>query len=73
MFIDLVSSLEKMRAHCSEHKVKHLAMPRIGCGLDRLEWREVKPKIEEIFCDLDINITVYNYKQVSLCGAGDAV
>ena len=62
---DLVSSLEKMREHCTEHGVKCLAMPRIGCGLDRLEWRKVKPKIEEIFSGLDISITIYNFNQVS--------
>jgi O-acetyl-ADP-ribose deacetylase (regulator of RNase III) len=73
LFEDLVSSLEKMRTHCAEHKVTHLAMPRIGCGLDRLEWRDVKPKIEELFSGLDINITVYNFNQVSLCGPCDAV
>jgi O-acetyl-ADP-ribose deacetylase (regulator of RNase III) len=65
-FDDLVSSLQRMRDHCAEHNVKHLAMPRIGCGLDRLEWRDVKPKIEEIFSGLDISITVYNFNQVSL-------
>jgi O-acetyl-ADP-ribose deacetylase (regulator of RNase III) len=66
-FSDLVSSLQNMRIHCAEHNVKHVAMPRIGCGLDRLEWREVKPKIEEIFSDLDISITVYNLNQVRPC------
>lgn len=64
-FEDLVSSLEKMRDHCAEHGVKLLAMPRIGCGLDRLEWREVKPKIEEIFSNLNISITVYSFNQVN--------
>jgi len=62
-FEDLVSSLQKMRDHCAEHEVKNLAMPRIGCGLDRLEWREVKPKIEELFSGLDISITIYNFNQ----------
>lgn len=66
LFENLVCALEKMRNHCAEHSVKRLAMPRIGCGLDRLEWRDVKPKIEEVFSDLDISITVYNYNQVSL-------
>ena len=65
-FEDLVSSLQKMREHCAEHRVKNLAMPRIGCGLDRLEWKDVKPKIEEIFSDLDISITIYNFNQVNL-------
>jgi O-acetyl-ADP-ribose deacetylase (regulator of RNase III) len=63
---DLISSLEKVRDHCAEHGVKLLAMPRIGCGLDRLEWRHVKPKIEEVFSGLDISITVYNFNQVRL-------
>lgn len=63
---DLVSSLKKMRDHCVASGVKQLAMPRIGCGLDRLDWRRVKPKIEEIFSDLDIRITVYNFNQVRL-------
>jgi O-acetyl-ADP-ribose deacetylase (regulator of RNase III) len=67
VFDSLESSLEEMRDHCAEHNVRFLAMPRIGCGLDRLEWRQVKPKIEEVFSNLDIGITVYNYNQVSLC------
>jgi len=41
-------------------------MPRIGCGLDRLDWKDVKPKIEEVFSGLDINIAIYNYNQVRL-------
>lgn len=35
-----------------------LAMPRIGCGLDRLEWSKVKVIIEEVFADTDIEILV---------------
>lgn len=65
-FGDLISSLEKLRDHCAEHSVKLLAMPRIGCGLDRLEWRRVKPEIERIFSGLDISIAVYNFNQVRL-------
>ncbi len=35
-----------------------LAMPRIGCGLDRLQWDKVKVIIEEIFADTDVEILV---------------
>ena len=35
-----------------------LAMPRIGCGLDRLEWSKVKAIIEEVFADADVEILV---------------
>jgi O-acetyl-ADP-ribose deacetylase (regulator of RNase III) len=47
---DLTSSLMAMRAHCTQNNVKHVAMPRIGCGLDRLDWTKVKPLISNIFC-----------------------
>lgn len=35
-----------------------LAMPRIGCGLDRLQWDKVKVIIEEVFADTDVEILV---------------
>ena len=35
-----------------------LAMPRIGCGLDRLLWARVKAILCEIFADTDIEIVV---------------
>lgn len=35
-----------------------LAMPRIGCGLDKLEWSKVKAIIEEVFVDTDVEILV---------------
>ena len=35
-----------------------LAMPRIGCGLDKLEWSKVKAIIEEVFADTDVEILV---------------
>jgi hypothetical protein len=35
-------------------------MPRIGCGLDLLEWRRVREMIRETFAGCDISITVYN-------------
>lgn len=56
----LRSSLEAMKEHCKKHKVKQLAMPRIGCGLDLLKWEEVSVILIETFHDTDINITVYN-------------
>lgn len=35
-----------------------LAMPRIGCGLDRLQWDKVKAIIEEVFANTDVEILV---------------
>ena len=36
-----------------------IAMPRIGCGLDKLEWSRVKQIIIEVFEDTDLTIEVY--------------
>lgn len=35
-----------------------IAKPKIGCGLDKLEWSKVKAIIEEVFADTDIEILV---------------
>lgn len=37
-----------------------IAMPRIGCGLDKLKWDRVKMLIEKEFGDADIKILVCN-------------
>jgi hypothetical protein len=55
---DLKEALIDMRACCQERAIQKIAMPRIGCGLDRLNWDDVRPMIEEIFADTDIEIIV---------------
>ena len=41
---------------------KKIAMPVIGCGLDRLEWSKVSNIIKDIFSDTDIEILVCKIK-----------
>lgn len=55
----LRSSLEAMKAHCQKNKVVSLSMPRIGCGLDRLDWLKVSELITQVFSDSAMTITVY--------------
>ena len=55
----LKQSLEKMKILCIEYSVKKIAIPKIGCGLDRLDWIKVKKIIIDVFTDTDINIVVY--------------
>ena len=40
-------------------KVNKLAMPRIGCGLDKLQWVFVKEIIKDVFKDTDVDILVF--------------
>jgi len=55
----LKESLICMKKLMIEHKVKNLSIPRIGCGLDKLNWNEVRDIIFDVFRDVnDLKITV---------------
>ena len=51
-------SLYWMKRVCEANTIKKVAMPVIGCGLDRLQWNKVSSIIKEIFNDTDIEILV---------------
>ncbi|GAA6216513.1 O-acetyl-ADP-ribose deacetylase 1 isoform X1 [Lates japonicus] len=53
-------SLEDMKLHCEKNGVTKISMPRIGCGLDRLEWARVSKILEQVFNHTNISITVYS-------------
>lgn len=55
----LRKTLVDLKEFCISDLVKTLVMPKIGCGLDRLSWKNVKKMLEEIFEDTNINIEVY--------------
>ncbi|XP_046464850.1 uncharacterized protein [Neodiprion pinetum] len=58
----LKRSLLALRAKCKELNVSEIAMPRIGCGLDRLDWDKVKDMLEEIFAN-GFSIKIYNLQK----------
>ena len=51
-------ALKAMQRDAIERNVKKIAMPRIGCGPDWLEWEQVKDILVSVFKDTDIEITV---------------
>ena len=55
---ELYNTLIDMREQCEDFGITKLAMPLIGCGLDRLEWSNVKNVIEDVFEETDIEILV---------------
>ena len=55
----LEASLISMRDLCIKNNVDQLAMPRIGCGLDKLQWLQVSELIQRVFKQVDIEITIY--------------
>lgn len=51
-------ALEKMKQVCLENNIKKIAMPVIGCGLDRLNWNDVSEQIKSVFTDMHVEILV---------------
>jgi hypothetical protein len=58
----LKSLLVKMKAM----NLTKLGIPKIGCGLDGLDWTQVKQLIANIFAGSRISITVCNPSKVSV-------
>ena len=57
-YTTITKAIKDMAFMCKQFNVKKLAMPKIGCGLDRLQWNKVREIVKENFKDLDIEIVV---------------
>lgn len=54
----LYDTLIDMREQCEDFGITKLAMPLIGCGLDRLNWEQVKDVIDDVFNETNIEILI---------------
>jgi hypothetical protein len=52
------NSLRGMLADARYHNINKIVMPKIGSGLDKLNWDSVRNEILNIFADDDIDILV---------------
>lgn len=53
-------ALSSLKAYCESEGIRKLVMPKIGCGLDKLNWENfVLPEIKKVFKDMDMTIEVY--------------
>ncbi|MBQ6108458.1 MAG: hypothetical protein IJK97_09640 [Thermoguttaceae bacterium] len=55
----LQASLKQMKEQCLKFKVTDIFMPKIGAGLDRLSWAEVRESLQNEFKDTEVNLHVY--------------
>ena len=55
----LKSALEDMEKICRQSNITFIAMPKIGCGLDRLSWDVVRQIISNIFPSSLYTIRIY--------------
>lgn len=56
----LEEALIDLRRLIENDGINKLAMPRIGCGLDRLNWEDVRQLILDVFRDTRVTILVYS-------------
>ena len=49
-----------MRDHARTNSVSEIAMPKICCGLDGLNWNAVRTLVKNVFLDEKIKISVYS-------------
>ena len=54
----LRQALEDLRSQALEKGLQKIAMPKIGCGLDKLDWTDVREIIKEVFGSTEIEILV---------------
>ena len=52
------TALQALKRLCRQEGIEGLAMPCIGCGLDRLAWGKVSAMIREVFSDTACDILV---------------
>lgn len=60
----MCEALKLLRFYCGVFGIKELLMPKIGCGLDKLEWKSVKKIIFSVFENTDMKITVCKLREV---------
>lgn len=54
----LTIALQKMKQICFNCGINKIAMPVVGCGLDRLKWDKVSEIIKEVFDETDVEILI---------------
>ncbi len=52
-----------MRELSERFKVSELAIPKIGCGLDQLDWKITSRIIDQVFENSPIKLTVYLFEK----------
>jgi len=60
------AAIENLRDLILKHGVKKLALPRIGCGLDNLNWLIVRGIIQNCFQNVGCSIKICHYTHVIL-------
>ena len=64
-----------MNIHASTNGVSTTAIPKLGCGLDQMNWQKFVKLLRDIFAYADVQIVVYTLEEngvQALSPGGDA-
>ena len=56
---NLLTTLETVKSHAAMHGMSTIAIPKIGCGLDQMNWQEFLKLLRDVFAYSDIHVVVY--------------
>ena len=59
----LSKTIEAMKVHASTSGVSTIAIPKIGCGLDQMNWQELVKLLRVSFAYVDIQTVVYTLEE----------
>jgi hypothetical protein len=59
--VNFKAGIQGLGNFCKSNNIKHIAMPKMGSGIDQLNWNYVKFLLYSEFKDYDIVINVYSY------------
>ena len=59
----LSKTLEAKKIHASTNGVTVIAIPKLGCGLDQINWQEVGKLLQDIFAYADVQVVVYTLQK----------
>ena len=62
----VATTLQSMQAHATMHGVSTIAIPKIGCGLDQMNWQDVVKLLRDIFAYSEIQIVVFSLDEKAI-------
>lgn len=56
----VIRCFKNLRDYAEDNQCRSMAVPKLGCGLGGLDWKDVEDEMESIFVGLDCEIVVYS-------------
>ena len=59
----LFKTLEAMKSHASMNGAYAIAIPKVGCGLDQMNWQEIVKPLRDIFAYAYVQLVVHTLEE----------